>query len=82
MRDRKKPTLRERAWSKALDANPTLSFRQSYADGYEAGHRANRLTKAEREVVEAAKAFVRREPNSAPKLDAAVSNLERAKGRK
>ena len=83
MADRKKPTLREMARKFAdKEAAFDRTSREYGAVCYLAGHRANRLTKAEREVVEAAKAFVRREPNSAPKLDAAVSNLERAKGRK
>jgi hypothetical protein len=85
-RDRKKPTLAKQAHVAACKKYGTvdkyIGARIPFALGYLAGHRANRLTKAEREVVEAAKAFVRREPNSAPKLDAAVSNLERAKGRK
>ena len=72
-------------WARAkayADTWADTRLRMPIKTAFLAGHRANRLTKAEREVVEAAKAFVRREPNSAPKLDAAVSNLERAKGRK
>jgi len=56
-------------------------------DSYLAGHRANRLTKAERAVVEAAKVWERntsslqRDCYETP-LSLAVRALERAKGRK
>lgn len=102
MGDRKKPTLRERADAACCAVWPGLDPRDGVrikgARLWLAGHRANRLTKAERAVVEAAKAYhvavglYEQGKRSKPRFNyackrqaellAAVSNLERAKGRK
>lgn len=57
-RSDRKPTLRERADAYAARVGGKNSdINDSVALGYLAGHRANRLTKAERDVVEAAMAI-------------------------
>lgn len=107
--DRKKPTLRRDAAKAAMKFNPRMGmgYQVYFEDGYLAGHRANRLTKAEREVVEAVKTYIQQTmliqstvsrtlgwcPECSMKdgkheahcafgpLQAAVSNLERAKAK-
>ena len=92
IKPRRKMTLRERAEKYAQGP----AFMPGYGDigsydgfiaGWHARGRADRVTKAERAVVEAAKALagVRGAWHRAQcleALDAAVANLERAKGRK
>jgi hypothetical protein len=50
----KAKTLRERAEHRADRDYDMVEDREAFVTGYLAGHRANRLTKAERAVVEAA----------------------------
>lgn len=110
--DRKKPTLRERAYAYTT-RHPRLRLwagspeEHPHIETWLAGHRANRLTKAEREVVEAVKTYIQQTmliqstvsrtlgwcPECSMKdgkheahcafgpLQAAVSNLERAKAK-
>ena len=87
---RKPKTLKERAgaYSRRLcgeAAGELNDARRACAlSGYIAGHRANRISAAQRRVVEAAIALARPGKKttgvSIPNLLAAVENLERAKG--
>lgn len=83
----RKPTLRERAirygrWTVAV--TPKIAAFKGYEAGWHARGRANRLTKAEREVVEAAKIFARTPSSYGLEQEllqavSALSEIERAR---
>jgi len=83
----KAKTLREQAEEYANRVGGRdPNIRDCLSMGYLAGHRANRLTKAQRAVVEAAKAYAKETDRqlkflAGADLERAVSALERAKGR-
>ena len=78
-------TLRERALAHCYRINPKTPgwLSRFFVGAYLAGHRANRLTRAERAVVEAARKWsVRHRLEDTVVLIEAVKELERAKRRK